>query len=167
MANNRGLTIVVIGVGSIVAWAGLENQKITTVIQSVLQGKKPQPGTGMIFGTGSAGTTGGGVTPVGGSPAGGSPSQNKALGQQMCAAAGWTGEEWTAFNNIAMAESGWSNTAQNPSGAAGIAQNINGFGPGYEENNPRQQIAWMINYIRGRYGDPIKAWAFHVANGYY
>ena len=67
-----------------------------------------------------------------------------------------------------MAESGWSATVTNPSsGAAGIAQNISGFGPGYESGNAPQQIAWLLSYIKGRYGDPVKAWAFHLANGYY
>jgi len=86
----------------------------------------------------------------------------------MVAAAGWTGAQWIAFNNIVMAESGWSATIKNPtSTASGIAQNINGFGPGYQYGNAAQQIAWMIQYIRTRYGDPIKAWQFHLANGSY
>ena len=99
---------------------------------------------------------------------GGSNAANIALAKRMAAAAGWTGAEWTAMLAIIMQESGGSSTIKNPgSSASGIAQNIAGFGPGYEYGNAAQQIAWMINYIRGRYGDPISAEAFHLANGYY
>jgi hypothetical protein len=87
----------------------------------------------------------------------------------MAAAYGWgSGAEWTALNNIVMAESGWSDTAANStSDARGIAQNINGWSSSYQEGNARQQIAWLLSYIKGRYGNPINAWQFHLANGYY
>ena len=87
----------------------------------------------------------------------------------MAAAYGWsTGDEWTALNNIVMAESGWDDEAANPaSDARGIAQNISGWGPGYEAGNAAEQIAWLLSYIKSRYGDPINAWIFHQANGYY
>jgi hypothetical protein len=101
---------------------------------------------------------------------GGTQAQNKALGQRMAAAVGWTGAQWVAFNNIVMAESGWSATIKNPtSSASGIAQNINGFGPGYQSGNAGQQIAWMIHYIQtnGNFHDPISAWQFHLAHGWY
>ena len=53
--------------------------------------------------------------------------------------------------------------AANPtSDARGIAQRIEGWGPGYEPGNAGQQIAWMINYIKGRPRAP-KGAAFEVA----
>jgi phage-related protein len=102
------------------------------------------------------------------SASGGSDSANQALGKQMAAAVGWTGAQWDAFNAVVMDESGWSSTITNPtSTAAGIAQNIAGFGPGYESGNAAQQIAWMISYIQGRYGTPEGALAHENADHWY
>jgi hypothetical protein len=41
--------------------------------------------------------------------------------------------------------------------------------PGYmpPESDAAVQIAWGLDYIAGRYGDPSAAWGFHQANGYY
>jgi hypothetical protein len=97
---------------------------------------------------------------------GGSNAANRALGQQMAAAAGWTGAQWRALDTlIGTYESGWSSTIKNPgSSASGIAQNIAGFGPGYQYGNAPQQIAWLINYIRSRYGNPERALAFELSH---
>lgn len=106
---------------------------------------------------------------VGGGPGGGSALMNQALGHSMAAAMGWTGAQWTALNNVAMRESGWSNTAKNPTSSAyGIAQNIGGLaGYGPNGNLPSVQIAWMLNYIRSRYGSPEGAWAHELSAGWY
>lgn len=115
-----------------------------------------------------SGASGGSV----GSPTGKSASANAALGQKMAAAAGWTGAQWTAFNNLAMSESGWNATALNQgSGAYGIPQALPGSkmaSAGKDwKTNPATQIKWMIGYIRVRYGTPERAWQFHLANGWY
>jgi hypothetical protein len=107
-------------------------------------------------------------------PTAGAEAQNAALGEQMAAAQpyDWTGAQWTALNNIVMAESGWSTTAENPSsGAYGIPQALPGSkmassGPNWE-TSANTQIAWMLQYIQQRYGTPVAAWAFHLANGWY
>lgn len=104
---------------------------------------------------------------TGSGAAGGSNAQWQALGQSMAAAMGWTGAEWVALNNVAMRESGWNPTAQNPTSSAyGIAQNIGGPG-GYPDPSPAGQISWMLNYIKGRYGDPINAWSHELSAGWY
>lgn len=91
----------------------------------------------------------------------------QALGQQMAAARGWTGSEWVDLNNLIMRESGWNPAAQNPySNACGIAQNINGCGA-YPDPSPAGQIQWGLDYIAGRYGDPINAWGHSQAVGWY
>lgn len=110
-----------------------------------------------------SGGTGGGVN--------GTEAQNKALGQKMAAAVGWTGIQWTDLNNIVMAESGWNVHAANPSGAYGIPQALPGSkmasaGPNWQ-NSAQTQIKWMLGYIRSTYGNPANAWAFHLANGWY
>ena len=107
-----------------------------------------------------------------GNPSGGTPQQNQRLGQVMAARYGWTGQQWTALNNIVMAESGWNTSATNPSsGAYGIPQALPGSKMGSIAGNWRTsahtQIAWLLLYIRQRYGNPVNAWAFHLANGWY
>lgn len=108
-----------------------------------------------------------------GDPTGKSELTNQALGKKLAAAPpyNWTGKQWTALNNIAMAESGWSTTAKNPSGAYGIPQALPGSkmasaGPDYK-TDANTQIKWMLSYIQSRYGTPEKAWQFHLANGWY
>jgi hypothetical protein len=193
MAETRsgvsGVAIAAAFAGGIFLWSGIKGYKMSFLVQDLLSGKDPQKDSrvsqsqlavtpGGLFGgvlgslnpfklLSSAGTAGAGNIPGQGS-LGGSQAQNKALGQKMTAAVGWTGGQWVAFNNIVMAESGWSATIKNPtSTASGIAQNIRGFGPGYQSGNAGQQIAWMIHYIQSTYGTPEKAWAFHLANGWY
>jgi hypothetical protein len=99
---------------------------------------------------------------------------NAALGRQMAAASpySWSGAQWTALNNIVMAESGWNQTAENTgSGAYGIPQALPGSkmaSAGKDwETDPKTQIAWMLEYIRSRYGTPVAAWQFHLAHGWY
>lgn len=118
---------------------------------------------------------------------GGSGGANAALARQMVPA--WSsGAEWGAWNAVAMRESGWSSTAQNPSGALGIAQALNHGLPGgggtygneyggwglstaaaVQANSgvPQPQIAWMANYIRSSYGDPVGAWNHELSHGWY
>lgn len=102
----------------------------------------------------------------------GSGSTNKQLAQSMAASVGWTGAQWDALNNIIMAESGYDVTATNPSsGAYGIPQALPGSKMASAGSNwqtsARTQIKWMLGYIRGRYGNPVNAWNFHLANGWY
>jgi len=188
MAETQGISapaVAVIFAGGLLAWSGVKGYKLSYVTQDLISGKDPaqdprvqssaltvSPGgifggfVGGLLGIGSSSSSST-VSSTGGS-VGGTAAQNKALGQKMTAAVGWTGAQWTAFNNIVMAESGWSATVTNPgSGAAGIAQKISGFGSGYQSGNAPQQIAWMIQYIQQRYGDPINAWNFHLAHNWY
>jgi hypothetical protein len=134
---------------------------------------------------------GGGGTVPGGrghGMGGGSGGANAALARQMVPA--WSsGAEWSSWNALAMSESGWSSTIANPtSGALGIAQALGhgvaggggslgnqygGWGLSLAADRaansgvPQPQIAWMANYIRSSYGDPIGAWNFHMAHGSY
>lgn len=114
----------------------------------------------------------------GGMPSNTSDQANAKLGQQMAAAFGWTGAQWTALNNIVMAESGWDTTISNggshgyqPGLAYGIPQALPGSkmaSAGADwQTNPRTQIRWMLGYIKSTYGDPVRAWQFHLANGWY
>lgn len=174
MAGGRisGTAAGAIGAGAVLAYAGIKGYSIPKTLQLLVQGKSP---AGQAQATGIAGAASSPSSPGSGSSSAGNPAkgttdaQNQALGKQLAAAYGWsTGQEWTDLNNIAEAESGWSDTVVNgSSGAAGIAQNIDGWSSDYQEGNAPQQIAWFLSYIKSRYGDPIAAWAFHLAHGWY
>jgi hypothetical protein len=184
MAETRqgvsGAAIAAVFAGGLFLWSGVKGYRMSYVVQDILSGKDPSkdprvpttqlgvtPGGlfgGLLGGIHLLGSSGAGSTTSGNIPGsgslGGSQAQNQALGKRMAAAVGWTGAQWTAFNNLVMGESGWSSTIKNPtSSASGIAQNIQGFGPGYQSGNAGQQIAWMIHYIQQRYGTPANAWA--------
>lgn len=106
-------------------------------------------------------------------PGGGAPAANAALAKKLMPA--WaSGAEWTAWNAVAMRESGWNQFARNPaSGAYGIPQALPpskmGAAANPPDSNPTAQINWMINYIKTRpgYGDPIGAEAHEQAFGWY
>jgi len=108
-------------------------------------------------------------------PGGGAPGANAALARQLYPAWG-SGSEWTAWNNVAMAESGWNQFADNPSSNAyGIPQALpytkmpRAAWPASAggSSNPTAQITWMISYIKSVYGDPIGAWAHEQADHWY
>lgn len=101
----------------------------------------------------------------------GNAAGNEALAQQLAAGRGWVGPEWNALRELWMGESGFNNTAQNPTSTAyGIAQFLNSTwaGTGYAKtSDPRSQILAGFNYIANRYGTPTKANAFKRANNWY
>ena len=180
-----GIGVAAIFAGGLLVWSGIKGYSVSGSFRDLIAGKQPQnkvtnpiSASGLfsplsallnpanLLSSGGVSTTAN-VTSTGGS-VGGTAAQNRSLGQRMAAAAGWTGAQWTALNNIVMAESGWNANAANPtSNARGIAQNINGWGPGYQPGNAAQQIGWLINYIKTRYGNPVNAWNFHLAHGWY
>lgn len=146
------------------------------VMSYVVQQQLNSLGTaGLLGGGGGGSTAGGGVAGLlaGVTGSGGSPTSNSALGRSMAAALGWTGDEWTALNNLITRESGWSNTAANPkSGAYGIGQALPPTkyplaAQAAGGSSARAQIQWTLNYIKGRYGDPLGAWAHEMSNNWY
>jgi uncharacterized protein YabE (DUF348 family) len=96
----------------------------------------------------------------------------KEIGQQMAAARGWTGEEWTCLELLWERESGWNYQAANPSsGAYGIPQALPGSKMGTAGSdwatNPATQIEWGLGYIADRYGTPCGAWGHSESVGWY
>jgi hypothetical protein len=106
-----------------------------------------------------------------GGPSGTSARSNAMLGRQMAQSFGWTGSQWDALNSLVMSESGWSNTAQNPTSTAyGIGQFLDSTWAtvgASKTSDPTAQIAAMLTYIRQRYGDPMSAWAFKQSHNWY
>jgi uncharacterized protein YabE (DUF348 family) len=96
----------------------------------------------------------------------------KEIGQQMAAARGWTGQEWTCLEMLWERESGWNHQAANPSsGAYGIPQALPGSKMGSAGSdwatNPATQIKWGLGYIADRYGTPCGAWGHSESVGWY
>jgi hypothetical protein len=175
-AKVNGVALAAVAAGGVFVYAGLKGYSLTQTIQQIVQGKTPagqpqttgigDPATAAAGGTGaSTGSIFGGTLPVGDLGTGGTNAQNRALGQQMAAARGWTGAQWTALDNLIMGESGWNDTILNTagSGAAGVGQKITGFDSGYQSGNARQQIQWTYDYIEGRYRTPVMAYSFWLS----
>lgn len=95
---------------------------------------------------------------------------NRRLGQRMNEKKGWGGD-WNSLNSLWTKESGWNNTAQNPTSTAyGIPQFLNGTWATVGEkktDDPASQIRAGLKYIDQRYGDPDKAWAHSKAKNWY
>ncbi|GAA1731847.1 hypothetical protein GCM10009809_29100 [Isoptericola hypogeus] len=94
------------------------------------------------------------------------------IGQQLAAARGWTGSEWTCLESLWTKESNWDASAMNASsGAYGIPQSLPGSkmataGSDWQ-TNPATQIEWGLDYIAGRYGTPCGAWGHSQSVGWY
>jgi len=81
---------------------------------------------------------------------------------------GYSPQDFNALDSIIERESSWNpNAVNDSSGAAGIAQRISGYGKGYEQDRPKQQIRWLLNYIQDRYGTPQDALEFKNSKGWY
>lgn len=135
-------------------------------------------------GSSGSNNTNGGATPVA------NKGSVKSIFQKTAAQFGWgAGAEWTALDKVEMSEAGYNPLATNPgSKAFGLAQALghgnsrtrgkysNMYGGGgltdaqaklANSGDAAMQSLWMMNYIKGRYGDPIKTWQFHVAHNWY
>ena len=85
---------------------------------------------------------------------------------------GWGPRQYKALKKLWYRESSWNHKAVNPSsGAWGIPQSLPAkkmrtHGSDYR-TNPETQIDWGLDYIKGRYGTPVKAWAFWKRHHWY
>lgn len=196
MAVN-GIAIGAIGIGGLFIVSGIKGVSVLATITELVQGKNPltnakkiNPITGTPLVAGDVGSViGQGANIIGNSTV--NSSDAKTALKQAAALHGWdTGAEWTALDAIEMQEAGYDPTNTNPSSKAyGLAQSlghsftggpapngINEYGGNgltaaqslaASSGDPRPQAIWMCNYIADRYGDPIKAEQFHLANNWY
>lgn len=99
------------------------------------------------------------------------PAANFKYAQNIAGNYGWGANELQAWYTLGMKESGWRNTAQNPTSTAyGIGQFLNstwaGVGIG-KTSDPALQVEAMARYIKNRYGSPSRALAFHLSHNWY
>lgn len=169
-----GVGLTLTALGALFIYGGIKGYSIMGIVGNMVKGQPPFTGIAMSQPLSNASTdtgTGamGSVTPA--------PGTNQQLGQQLAAGYGWnTGTQWNDLVLLWNRESGWSNTAQNPSsGAYGIPQALpytkmpkvawpsNAGG----SSDPTAQIQWGLSYIQSRYGSPSAAWAHETSNGWY
>lgn len=94
----------------------------------------------------------------------------RSLAQGVAQRMGWGADQFTAWDALINAESGWRPTAQNPTSTAyGLGQFLNStWGPyGAKTSDPGAQLDYMARYIKNRYGDPVQALLFHSKKNYY
>jgi hypothetical protein len=122
----------------------------------------------------NAGTAGPGSAT--GATGGGSPSANALLAKMIYPQYTSDPSIWSAWNYVAMRESGWNQYADNPtSGAYGIAQALpynkmpKAAWPSWAggSSDPRTQIMWMWDYMASSYGGPIGAAAHEQQYNWY
>ncbi|WP_104194400.1 hypothetical protein [Cryobacterium sp. M25] len=100
------------------------------------------------------------------------PAEAKATARAMAASKyGWGESEFFCLVQLWNKESGWSYTANNPSGATGIPQALPGSKMATAGSdwatNATTQISWGLGYIKAGYGTPCGAWAHSVTNNWY
>jgi hypothetical protein len=98
----------------------------------------------------------------------GSPQQ---IAKAMLGSFGWSSGQFSCLDPLWAHESGWSVTAENPSGAYGIPQALPGSkmasaGANWQ-TSAATQIEWGLEYIKNTYGSPCAAWAHEEATGWY
>ncbi|MEV6820210.1 lytic transglycosylase domain-containing protein [Nocardiopsis dassonvillei] len=120
-----------------------------------------------------ADTSGGSDSSGGGSAASAPSGDPKDIALQLVLDEGWAASEFhDCLEPLWEKESNWNHTAENPSsGAYGIPQSLPGdkmasHGSDWR-TNPATQIAWGIDYIKDRYGNPCGAWSHSQANNWY
>ena len=160
--DSVGLSVTL--VGGVLVYAGIRGYSVLAVFQNLITGKPITTDVTvtnpLMTGTSDTSPT---TPPVSGS---GSP---RAMGQNMAAAMGWQGSQWTALEELWTNESGWNPKAKNSSsGAYGIPQALP-YTKMPKKAWPESaggssdavtQIQWGLGYIKGRYGTPGLALAF-------
>jgi len=79
-------------------------------------------------------------------------------------------DEVQAMDNVILSEGWYQVDIKNPeTGACGIGQAYpcEKMGCPLDQSGLDCQLEWTMKYVNGRYGNPIKAWAFRQANGWY
>lgn len=95
----------------------------------------------------------------------------KSYAKEKCNVENWSEADYNNLVSLWEKESGWNVTAGNRSGAYGIPQacpasKMKAYGEDYLTNY-KTQINWGIDYIKGRYENPTKAWNHFKQKNWY
>jgi hypothetical protein len=167
----NGFSVAYTVAGGVVLWSGIKGSSISDTFRSVLAGSTSPPVTERIAtGAPAAATVPSAAGDTGAHSAG--AAANQAIAKVLAAPYGWSaGTQWTDLVSLWNRESGWSNTAQNPTSTAyGIAQFLDTTWSAVgaaKTSDPTVQISAGLKYIKQRYGSPSAAWAHEQANGWY
>ena len=175
-ARVNGFSLGYTAVGGIVLWSGIKGTTLSTTFRGLLSGQAPSANEEPIPSTAAAATASGTASAAPGDTgaATAAAAASQAAGKLLAAPYGWaTGTQWADLVSLWNQESGWSNTATNPtSGAYGIPQalpptKMPAAAQASGGSSVTAQISWGLSYIKSAYGSPSAAWAHEVADGWY
>jgi hypothetical protein len=176
-SNTKGTALGIVAVGALLAWSAIKGKKITSGLRDLIAGKSPTQAADAPI-TQQATSYAGEINAATGNT--GATTQtaahNQAIAKVLAAPFGWsTGQQWDDLVSLWNQESSWSNTAENASGAYGVAQALPNTKYPLPGRPPSEggsadatvQIAWGLAYILSTYGSPSAAWAHEVSAGWY
>lgn len=173
----NGFTVAYTAVGGVILWSGIKGETLSDTFKGLLSGQPPNQNQQQIgspsIGVSNSSSSGTTVPPGNTGATGGNAAANQAIAKILAAPYGWsTGTEWADLVSLWNQESGWSTTAENPSGAYGIPQALPATKmPASAQksggSSASAQISWGLAYIKSAYGDPIAAWAHEESAGWY
>lgn len=169
-----GLTVTV--VGGMLIYGGIRGYSMLQILQNLVTGKPISAGVAVTYPLSTPTPATADVTDTNGVGEA-APGGNQGLALQLASSMyGWEGSEWIALQKLWNRESEFNAHAKNPtSGAYGIPQALpytkmpKAAWPESAggQSDPTAQIKWGLEYIKGRYGTPSKAWAHETANSWY
>lgn len=179
----RAVHLLLVGGGGVVVWSGLKGKSVSSVFRQLAGGDAPTGAASantiasVSTSTGEPASTVAGASNVSGSGnAGSNASSYQSYAFSLFPTYGWGSDQQEPLIELWNKESGWSNTADNPtSGAYGIAQALPstkyplaGRPPSEGgSSNAAAQIQWGLSYIKSTYGNPAGAWAHETAYNWY
>jgi hypothetical protein len=174
--SGKAIALGSVALGSLLTWSALNNKGVLDTARNIVRGQKPVPGPASTTVDSNAieNTVNEATGNLGAET--NTAAQNQAIARLLAAPYGWSaGSQWDCLVELWNQESGWSNTAENASGAYGIAQALpnskyplSGQPPSSGGSaSASAQISWGLNYIRETYGTPCGAWSHEESAGWY
>jgi hypothetical protein len=165
-----GTALAAAAAGALLLWSGIKGRSWSMVVRELIGGEAPKDSQENPITIESSGSTSDGSTSPGATTA--NLSGNKKIVNMVASTYGWgSGAEWDALVWVINHESGFRNTAQNPTSSAyGMFQFLDGTWAsvgGKKTSDPTTQAQLGMKYIKSRYGDPIKAKSFWQSHNWY
>jgi hypothetical protein len=165
----NGIALGAIGVGSVLVWSGVQNQKITKTIQDIVSGKQPKPGPKpaappsadiaslTVAQQQALGNLGGNPRTAPGVSTSLGVQKNQAIGKVLATAYGWgSGPNWDALVILWNSESGWNNTIWNSTAPCGGGAHAYGIPQACGHGPPSSSVPYgnACPYPAGNPGNP-------------